>query len=206
MSILLALIACQGQEPSPDGPQSPQVDDPIVVAEEETLGETQDEEQASLGRKFKRMTLPQVRDAMEQVSGGIIWQGNESDWNDYADTLGVPDYEQRVSEDLSPSAMFQKFLDDAAVYTCGQWLEREGLDSAQTFFTTDGHDTSRDSVNDNIRHLRWQIQGRAKDSQAQVLADYEDLFFTVYQRTESQQQSWHTVCVAMFTHPDFFMY
>jgi len=32
------------------------------------------------------------------------------------------------------------------------------------------------------------------------------LFVKVHQRTDSTDTAWTTVCVAMFTHPDFFMY
>ena len=39
-----------------------------------------------------------------------------------------------------------------------------------------------------------------------MIDDYVDLFATVYRRTDRTTEAWHTVCVAMFTHPAFFMY
>ena len=150
MIYLFVLLGCQAEEKPLPISEPAMEETPEVGAEEEPLGEVGEEPARSLGRKFKRMTVPQVRDAMEQVSGGIVWKGNSSDWNDYADTLGVPDYEQRVTEDLSPSAMYQKFLDDAAVYTCSEWLDAEEDGDSQLFFSTDSEDDSRESVDQNI--------------------------------------------------------
>ena len=99
--------------------------------------------------------------------------------------------------------MFQKFLDDAATYTCLAWVTAADT----TFFTADDPaSTSRDDVRSNIVGLRWQVQGKAKDDTAPIIDDYEQLFFTAHERSESHEVAWQTVCVAMFTHPDFFMY
>ncbi len=155
-------------------------------------------------RQLKRMTVPQVRDAMEQISGGVRWgEEDESDWDVYAGTLGVADYQLRVENDRSPSVMFQKFLDDAASSTCLGWLQAP----ESTFHSVDDPtSTDRDAVRSNIVGLRWQIQGKAKDASLPIIDDYEQLFFLSYERTESLESAWQTVCVAMFTHPDFFMY
>jgi len=99
--------------------------------------------------------------------------------------------------------MFQKFLDDAATSTCLGWLQ--AADS--TFHSIDDPTSmERDDLRSNIVGLRWQIQGKAKDASVPIINDYEDLFILSYERTESIESAWQTVCVAMFTHPDFFMY
>lgn len=155
-------------------------------------------------RALKRMSVAQARDSMERITGGIPW-GTEtvSNWDRFSETLGVADYQVRVESDLSPSVMFQKFLDDAAGATCQTWVES----GASSFFAVDDPtSTDRSDVRDQVVHLRWVIQGRARTEEVAILDDYEVLFSTVHQRTDSTTSAWATVCVAMFTHPDFYMY
>ena len=153
--------------------------------------------------------LYQIKDAMIRVSGGIQWGGNQSLWEEYSDILGVPDYQNSQDEDRSPSIMFQKFLDDAATYTCQNWIEAEKSGESELLFVQDDEDISRSSVQENIRQFRWQIQGSPfrNTSEDQLLFDdYESLFFMIHQRTSSTTESWTGICIAMFTHPDFFYY
>jgi hypothetical protein len=150
------------------------------------------------------MTVAQARDSMEQIAGGVPWgDEDDSDWDAYAETLGVADYQTRVESDLSPSVMFQKFLDDAAGATCAGWIAAEG----SHFHTIDDpSSTDRADIRANITGLRWKIQGKSRDAADPIIDDYETLFVKVHQRTDSTDTAWTTVCVAMFTHPDFFMY
>ena len=55
-------------------------------------------------------------------------------WNEYSATLGVPDFQARVREDRSISVMFQKFLEDASVHTCTEWIAQETSGSQRSFF------------------------------------------------------------------------
>ena len=192
----------------PSGSPTTEPEEELPSVSEDNLGDVDldSSEAQSIGRNIKRMTVYQIRDAMIRVSGGIQWGGNNSDWDEYADILGVPDYQNVVDQDLSPSLMFQKFLDDAALYTCSIWLDAELQGNSQLFFVQPHDAIDRASVMENIVHLRWQIQGKSKASEDDILDDYEQLFYTVHQRSESSVESWLTVCTAMFTHPDFFYY
>ena len=152
------------------------------------------------GRLVKRMRVAQVRDSMEQITGSV-WRNNNSKWDLYAQSLGVPDYQQRMTEDRSPSVMFQKFLNDAATESCDEWMS-----ASEDMFVVDPHSLQTDDVLVNIDHLRWLIQGHAKDGNAPILQDYMALHRSVWVRTDSTEEAWHTVCVALFTHPDFWMY
>ena len=161
-------------------------------------------EAATHTRQLKRMTVAQARDSMEQIAGGVPWgDEDDSDWDAYAETLGVADYQTRVESDLSPSVMFQKFLDDAAGATCAGWIAAEG---SQFHTIDDPASTDRADIRANITGLRWKIQGKSRDAADPIIDDYETLFVKVHQRTDSTDTAWTTVCVAMFTHPDFFMY
>jgi hypothetical protein len=211
--MLFLMLACHSDGPAkkastvseePVTPVTPP--EPSVPEVEETeVGEGEIVPTASVhARQLKRMTVSQVRDAMEQISGGVRWgDEDDSDWDVYAGTLGVADYQLRVENDRSPSVMFQKFLDDAATSTCLAWLQATG---SSFYAIDDSSSTDRDDVRSNIVALRWQIQGKERDASVPIIDDYEQLFIRANERTESLDYAWQTVCVAMFTHPDFFMY
>jgi hypothetical protein len=195
--ILLYLSCTTPVDPKPDIEPTIEIEETVV---EEGVSDSQ---QNNPSRQLKRMSISQVRDSMIQISGKQWADNSESNWDVYSDTLGVADYQSRVETDRSPSVMFQKFLDDAATSTCLQWLQT--VDSS--FYIIDSNSSvERDDVRNNVVHLRWLIQGKVKDQSIQIVDDYESLFYTVYQRTSSTELSWQSVCVALFTHPDFFMY
>ena len=58
----------------------------------------------------------------------------------------------------------------------------------------------------NILGLRWKIQGKARVDGDPIIDDYLTLYTSVRARTDSSDHAWGSVCQAMFTHPDFFMY
>ena len=207
--IALFILACSSQKDSvlPESELPPETASEALPSVEETVvgeGEGNTSDEVKPTRQLKRMTISQIRDSMERISGGISWGSEtESKWDEYASTLGVADYQLRVETDRSPSTMFQKFLDDAAVETCWGWMQAE----SSSFFTiADAQSTERAEVQQNIVDLRWQIQGKVQEPNVRIVDDYESLFFKVHQRTDSTDLSWQAVCVALFTHPDFFMY
>ena len=48
------------------------------------------------------------------------------------------------------------------------------------------------------------VQGQADGDP--IIDDYLTLYTSVRARTDSSDHAWGSVCQAMFTHPDFFMY
>ena len=197
---MLWIWACATSEPEitvePTLPEEtiPQVTEEVVG--DGGLGTSETRE----GRQVKRMRVAQVRDSMEQITG-TVWGNNNSKWDQYAQSLGVPDYQQRMTEDLSPSVMFQKFLNDAATESCEEWMS-----GSSDMFVLDSLSVQTEDVLSNIEHLRWLIQGHAKGTNATILQDYLALHQSVLVRTDSADEAWHTICVALFTHPDFWMY
>ena len=203
------LVGCGGTELKP---ATEPVDDPPPASDElpgvdtPPVGTVPDapEETSPATRKRKRMTIKQARDSMESITGGVRWsEGGLSDWDTYASTLGVADYQTRTAPDLTPSVLFQKFLDDAAVQTCAQWL----AEPSSSFYRIDDPSVSdRSEIRANVAGARRHIQGRPIDEDDPIVDAYVDLWADVYRSTESTDEAWNTVCVALFTHPDFFMY
>jgi len=159
-------------------------------------------------RNKKRMSVAQIWASMVRVSGGVEWKvGNNFMWEKYSSTLGVPDYQQSVTEDLSPSIMFQKFLDDAAVHTCKHWVDSEYDGEQRLFFSQiEPGEFDSDKILLNIIALREQIHGRKMDVDDPIIASFVELHQLVMQRTSNLKSAWETVCVGFFTHPDFYIY
>lgn len=208
--LFVLLVACGGADPktaSSSSSSRPDTheDTPLPGVDHPEVGTVPELDPSNAStRQRKRMTVSQVRDSMEAITGGVRWgDGETSDWDSYAATLGVPDYQTRTTTDLTPSVLFQKILDDAAAHTCAQWLATP----ASTFHSiADPTSTTLDEVRSNVAGARWRIQGRPVDEDDPVVDAYVDVWAAVYRSTASTDEAWRTVCVALFTHPDFFMY
>ena len=155
-----------------------------------------------------RMTIDQVRTSMEQLTGGVQWKSGNTDlWSRYATTLGVPDHMEIISEDLTASVIFQKFLNDAATYSCEQWIDDDLTALNKRFFVSvDAEQLEENAIRQNIVHLRYLIHGQANVTHDEIIDSYYRLFHLVLQRTDDSIAAWNTVCVGFFTHPDFFTY
>ena len=154
------------------------------------------------------MRIEHVKDSMILISGGIAWEEENLDkWEEYSATLGVPDYQFRVREDRSVSVMFQKFLEDASAHTCTEWIQQEAEGTQRLFFSEiEPGELDANKIRLNMVALRRRIHGRDASSQDPIINSLIDLHYTVVQRTNSVNQAWITVCVGLFTHPDFFIY
>ena len=195
------ILACGETEKLPEETVTESTEEVLPPVTEEEIGEVDWENEATEhGRKKKRMSVAQVRDSMERITG-TRWGSSTSKWDSYADSLGVPDYQQRMSADLSPSVIFQKFLNDAAAESCMEWFA-----TGTSMFAHDPLSLALSDIQQNIDTLRWRIQGHEKGGDALILQDYLELHQSVWVRTEDAMSAWHTVCVGMFTHPDFWMY
>lgn len=175
-------------------------------------------------RPRRRMNVDQLSDAMRRVSGGIGWTNDRGDdlFESLAATLGRPDYVQRTVEELEPTVLFQKFLDDAARDVCTRMLAAD-LAALQAeaeadpdnppadrilLRHVDADDTiadAPDAVDRNLRHLLAWFHGR-EVRDANDLAHLKTLVEQAAALTDDPTQSWLGVCGVLFTHPDFYTY
>lgn len=168
-------------------------------------------------RRRRRMDIDQLDTAIRQVTGGIGWteqRGNNEVnlFQELARTLGKPDYLELVDEDLEPSAMFQKFLDDAARSVCDRLMEaeRERSEDERVFFTAASPDSSwaraPDRVRGNLQYLVLRYHGRKLAVDAPELNPWLWLAESAEHVGATPIEMWRTVCVGLLTHPDFFTY
>ena len=164
-------------------------------------------------RPRKRLNVEQLDRSIRLVTGGIGWDiGANNQFERLAATLGRPDYRQTVQEDLTPSPVFQKFLDDASRAVCAELAEVE-LERPQDERTLLVHVSAEDTlesapeaVEANLRTLLLAYHGVKVAEGAPELERWRWLFKSVVHLTQDPMQAWRGICVALINHPDFYSF
>lgn len=167
-------------------------------------------------RGVTRLSTEQLRLSLPIVAGttasgapiGWTLPGNKSDVDALGDdglaaTLGKPDYVQVMTEDLSPSSLYVKLMDDMARDVCAKMgaadAVRQGEDRVLTRFVS----ADAASIAVNLRYLKLRFLGErvADDDPVSDLA-------AVYEAAskKSDSEGWAAVCVALLTAPAFHLY
>ena len=209
--------------PQPYLPETEAIDIALGVLIEGALfppsSEVEEPPLEGLTRPRRRMDIDQLDAAMERISNGICWtDGNGDCVNDdrlfvrLASSLGKPDFRNSTQEDLSPSALFQKFLGDAARFVCHQMMVREtGDPSVEAILfkhvaPTDTLESNLEGVNQNLSSLILRFHARHVPTDSPRLELWRWLFQTSSYVANDPALAWRNVCVALFSHPDFFTY
>lgn len=217
---LLALTACG--EPSADpetladvaviddmGPVAdmfiaPDSPDPIPLGEDPALPvglEPPHNPEGPPTRPRRRMNLDQLNKAMIQVSDGIAWEvRGVNQFDQLSATLGRPDYIQITAEVLEPTALFQKFLDDAARSVCARMIDRDEDEGRSELLPGDRAQT------ENLQRLVLKFHSRDLPIESAELQPWVWLADSAAFVSHDQSMAWWTVCVGLFTHPDFYSY
>ncbi|MEM9494000.1 MAG: hypothetical protein AAGC55_32935, partial [Myxococcota bacterium] len=171
---------------------------------------------ASSGRTWRRMDVDQLKASMSQISGGVEWTEIDDDGLEFdvidslSGSLGKPDFLDSNTEDLQPGLLFAKFLDDSAVAVCRRWMGRERDQPGQRLLLvhadlSDTPQSAPDAIAANLSAALLRFHGRVVPVGDARLTPWIDLFSQVWSATgEDTFRAWRTVCVAMFTHPDFY--
>lgn len=209
----LALVSCQGGSIAVE-----HEDHGFVDGEDVDLG-------ADPWRTRRRMDIDQLDASIRAATGGIGWE----DWrgspptlraryfDTYADTLGVPDYVNGTSEDLTTSLLFVKFLDDAARSVCRRAVNREaGAGAPQDgeaiglFAPVDVLEPAPEAldVRTTLSRLLLRFHGRSLAPSAPELEPWVELYATLAAAAPAEEapRAWEAVCVTLITHPDFYTY
>jgi len=158
------------------------------------------------------MNLDQLDRSMRPVTGGIGWDVNgTSQFVALAATLGKPNFTTITSEDLQPTAMFQKFLGDAARSVCFELMEREVDEPAQRVLLMHvDTDTTMASnpraIEANLVHALLRFHGRSPATIGGEIEQWKWLYQSAEHIAQDPVEAWRTVCVALLTHPDFYTY
>jgi hypothetical protein len=225
---LLPLAACQGFiSGEGDDPKGKPVDQAPNTDVNPTDHPPLDAPITSAGNR--RLSVEQLRRSLPVVFGNdesgspITWKiGSKNGLDDNSDTLGEADYINTTEDNLEPSPLYLKFVDDAARDVCNRRLtadlaEADG-DKRVLYAkvqTTDTSASAGSAVDANLRHLALRFWGvKLADSDTTSTAGLHQLFDKAVESaaagktpTEAHvKEGWRAVCVALVTAPEFHIY
>lgn len=165
-------------------------------------------------RPRRRMDIDQLDRAIRRVTRGVGWteMRNGVEVNlfvDLAATLGKADFIQVTADNLETSAIFQKFLGDAARSVCERRLtaDRASLDPAtRVILPADPVDVDDVRLDAQLISLRSVFHGEPTAADSPTLASWRWLYQSELHVSRDPLRAWNAVCVALFTHPDFYTY
>ena len=220
-TLLLAGCNAEIQGTNPPDP-NPRVSDPDPVSVVVTPGGESEldpyvEPPEAPRRSRRRMDLDQLDASIRAVTGGIGWteRSGNNDINLFeqlASTLGKPDYAEITDEDLEPTAMFQKFLDDAARKVCADLMDAEAARASadRTFFVhaepDDAWSSHPDAAKANLRYLLLRFHGKKVAVDDPRMNPWTWLMQSAEHVGAEAPDVWRTVCVGLIVHPDFYTY
>ena len=171
----------------------------------------------ALHRARQRMNIAQLDRAIKQVTGGLEWtdEGNNPNnlFEELALTLGRPDYVQVVIEDLSPSGLFLKFVDDASRSVCKKLVEVEvsernsetrkllGAVSPDAYYVDDAT-----GIDAQLSRLSLMYHGISLEEDSGALENLRWLFQMAQTRMGQPQAGWEAICVSLMTDPAFYSF
>ncbi len=169
-------------------------------------------------RARHRMDVDQL-DASLFAATGMHWEvGGTNQLTRFRATLGVPNYATSTHEDLEPSPLFLKFVDDAARSVCTRLLDAESTEGStdHVFLVhTDLDDrlpADQDAIDQNLAMLLARYHSRVVEPGSEELDPWRSLWSSSLALTANEmgetdaETAWRTVCVALVDHPDFYLY
>ena len=165
-------------------------------------------------RQRRRMNIDQLEKSILQVTGGIGWTASNgtSNFQALSRTLGKPDYIDLTSEDLEPSALFQKFLDDAARQTCFKLAAKEQkitLDPKVLMVEAGPKDSwakKPGKILNNLQQLLLRFHGDDVAIDDPQMEQWAWLYESAEFISKDPVVAWRTVCVGLMLHPGFYTY
>ncbi|MDP6945039.1 MAG: hypothetical protein QF464_12880, partial [Myxococcota bacterium] len=173
------------------------------------------------GRQVHRMTVAQLARSIPVITGGIAWiedfgEGPIDMLQILSSTLGAPDYLLVTEENLDPSLILAKFVQDAAYRICVNWVTRDAALAAsertlivhQDWASQDAADIEASLVALQMRFFARKIDlGDAEDAAA--ITALSDLFHAAAGGAAAGQEAtdgWTAVCLAHMTSPEMVLY
>lgn len=179
-------------------------------------------EEQGLTRAAGRMQIEQIRRSIEVVTGGLTWtedfgNGPARMLDVLGPTMGEPDYLLVTEENLEPSLIVAKFMQDASHRVCTRWVAAEAEKPAaeRTLVRHGGAFDSRDAadVTPALRALQLRFFARFVpddgSQDATAIGPLKELFDTAANTSvpgREARDGWLAVCIALMTDPEFVVY
>ena len=155
-----------------------------------------------LSRVRKRLNVDQLGNAIWTATDGLRWtQDNDDDLLDTLSlTLGKPDYVEITTENLESNVVFMKFLEDAAGSVCRQMVDRDVNAGTTLLIAPEGQ------IETQLIHLLEKFHSRVVSADERDVKQWRWLYDSAVTISGETNAAWHTVCVSLIRHPDFFTY
>lgn len=175
-----------------------------------TEGEVAPAPEGQLGRERRRMSVKQLADSIEQATGHR-WMDRDDDlFEEFSPTLGVPDWGERTTENLTPDLVFNKLLEDAATEVCADLVLEESSGGERLLVGVDLRSTlanDRESIESALSGALLRFHGHDIPAGDERLGGWVWLFDSTTSVTDGDtQMAWKAVCTALIIHPDFYTY
>lgn len=171
-----------------------------------------------LDRAVGRMTIEQLARSIPVITDGLRWTedfgaGPADMLQVLAPTLGAPDYLRVTEENLEPTLIIAKFMQDASQRICLRWVarDRDQAVADRSLVTHDDWESTEPAlVRENLRRLQLRFYARHIESADDAGLDplhqlFEDASGTAIAGREAHD-GWLAVCIAMMTDPEFVLY
>ena len=153
-------------------------------------------------RVRKRLNVDQLGAALWAATDGLKWAQDDDDdlLATLSLTLGKPDYVEVTTENLDSNVLFMKFLEDAAGSVCRQMVERDVAENTNLLIAQEGEDAT------HMLRLLSKFHSRDLTTTHPDVKQWQWLFDSALTISQDAHSAWHTVCVALIRHPDFYSY
>jgi hypothetical protein len=167
-------------------------------------------------RPYRRMDIDQLNASIRRATGGVGWTRmngtvEEDLFRTLSGTLGKPDFINTTQEDLAPSALFQKFLGEAARSVCRTLATEEAAQRRPPLLmakvtATDTWESAPDKVDANLVSLLRRFHSSDLLPTSPGFDRWRWLFRSALHTSNDPVIAWRTVCIGLITHPDFWTY
>jgi len=225
--IFAALVACSSGDPTASGPSlidtpggdSPPTDHPPLDPTKKPV----------TSAATQRVSVAQLRGAFPVILGkdvngeDITWMvGGTPALDKMADVLGEADYAYVTQDNRDPSALYLKFMDDAARDVCDRALVADAArpkaaDRVLLRFVEKADTVASNAagVTENLAYLALRFHGiKVKAGDDTRIAPLRTLFTAAVTAAAASKpvtaahitEGWRAVCVALVTAPEFHLY
>ena len=172
-------------------------------------------------RRAGRMRIEQIKRSIEVVTGGLTWEedfgnGPTRMLDALGPTMGEPDYLLVTEENMEPSLIVAKFMQDASHRICTKWVaaEVERPAAERTLVRHGGAFDSRDAadVKSALRTLNLRFfahylpEDGTKDADMAPLVELFDTAANTSVPGREARDGWLAVCIALMTDPEMVVY
>jgi hypothetical protein len=172
-------------------------------------------------RRAGRMRIEQIKRSIEVVTGGLTWEedfgnGPTRMLDALGPTMGEPDYLLVTEENMEPSLIVAKFMQDASHRICTKWVaaEVERPAAERTLVRHGGAFDSRAAadVKTALRTLNLRFfahylpEDGTKDAEMAPLVELFDTAANTSVPGREARDGWLAVCIALMTDPEMVVY